>query len=79
MNTPFERLEIDDRAEWLELPTTRAFLGTMQGVRDQVALGLVESIKAGTIDERTMFVAGGELRALDQLLAIISRPRCLRG
>lgn len=60
-------------------PATVAFLETIKTVREQVATGLVESIKAGTIMEHTMFVVGGELRALDQLLTIALRKAPPRG
>lgn len=73
MNSPFEKLDVDTRGEWLELHTTQAFLGTIRSLRQQIVDGAVESMKAGTIDERTIAVIGGELRSLDQLLAIATR------
>lgn len=71
-------LDAETRGEWMGLGTTVAFLGTVSNLRAQIAAGVIESIKAGTIDDRQMFCAGGELRALDQLLSIVSR-KALRG
>lgn len=79
MNTPFERLDAEVRAEWLGLSTTMAFLGTVANLRTQVVEGLIESVKAGTINENTICVIGGELRSLDQLLTIVNRKATARG
>lgn len=67
------------RDEWLGQSTTQAFLEGIRVLREQVAAGVIESIKAGTLNEQTMCMAGGELRALDQIHEIALRKGRTRG
>lgn len=77
--SPFEQLPVDERTAWLEMHTTRAFLATMREFREQMVQGLIESVKAGSMEDSQIGVMGGQLRALDQLWIILTRKAMPRG
>jgi hypothetical protein len=65
MDTPFERIDREVRREWLENPTTIAYLKTLLEHRQGLVDNLIDAAKGGQIDFDRMGRVGGEIRAVD--------------
>lgn len=70
MDTPFERMEPEARREWLDHPTTQAFLRTLTDHRRDVIDGLLDLVKTGLADPIKTAHKGGELRAYDFVIQL---------
>lgn len=77
MDTPYERLDEETRKEWMEHPTTIAYLATVQGHHDDVAKQALTSLKGSTNPgflQHLQYV-GGILAGLDFALALPTKGR----
>jgi hypothetical protein len=74
MDTPYERLEPDIRGEWLDHPTTVAFLGTVRLRHDQIVASVVASLASGGFDSKMQFY-GGEIAAMRFVLDLPARGK----
>jgi len=63
MDTPYERIDPEVRREWLENPTTRAYLQTLQGQQRRIDTTILGIAREGRDDG--MVLLGGQSRGLN--------------
>ena len=70
----FQRVEKDDKEDWLNHPVTDAFMNHVMRERANCVLWLVDTIKTGDeISLPRLQHIGGRLAAVDELLGLLER------
>jgi hypothetical protein len=71
MDTPFERMDLEVKKEWLMHPATEALLATLAGEAKRVTTAIVDgTLSGGAVDQVAYSRLGGQLAALQFVLRI---------
>lgn len=75
MDSPFEKLGVDERKDWLDDPVTQAFIATLARLDAGIQKRALSAVKGAVRNTEEIAELGGRMNTFDDINTLLRRPK----